>query len=108
MSRSDTSTAALVSISHIRGKLQRRVFRALMEYDNGDGATCDELERLLNLKHQTLSARVRELYLGGWIRKTKRLRLTSSGRYANVYRIRRVRKKRKPRERCTKCGQVIQ
>jgi predicted transcriptional regulator len=107
VSTADTSTDALISITHIRGKLQRRVFKALIEYDNGEGATCDELERMLNIKHQTLSARVRELYLGGFIRKTKRLRRTSSGRYANVYRVRRRRKPRKKRDRCPHCGQVM-
>lgn len=101
----NTSTEALISITHIRGKLKRKVFVTLRKYE--DGATCDELEHLLDLKHQTLSARVRELWQEGWILKTDYRRRTRSMRWATVYKVRRRRKKRSPRERCDHCGQIV-
>lgn len=101
----DTSTEALISILDIRGKLKRKVFVVLKRYANG--ATCDELERWLDMRHQTLSARVRELWQEGWIMKTGEIRLTRSGRSAQVYAVRRFRKKRSPRARCEHCGQVL-
>jgi len=101
----DMSTEALISILHIRGKLKRKVFAFLQQYENG--ATCDELERWLDMKHQTLSARVRELWQEGWIKKTGMSARTRSGRWAQVYAARKVRKKRSPRRRCDHCGQII-
>lgn len=87
----NTSIAALISIADIRGKLKRRVFVAIKER-GWEGATCDELEESLDLKHQTLSARVRELWKEGFLRKHGERR-TRSGRWATVYRARKVRKK---------------
>lgn len=102
----NTSVAALISISDIRGELKRRVFRALTAFGK-TGATCDELELTLDMRHQSLSARVRELWQEGWIRRTDRTRHTRSGRLAAVYVVRKRRKKRKPRSRCPRCGQVL-
>lgn len=100
-----TSVDALISIADIRGELKRRVFRALTSFEHG--ATCDQLERELAMKHQTLSARVRELWQDGFIRRSG-TRLTRSGRAASIYHVRQRRARRGPRERCDKCGQVIQ
>ena len=50
------------------------------------GATCEELEKATGLKHQTCSARLRDLYLAGAIERTGTLRPTSSGRMAAVWR----------------------
>ena len=95
--RVSTSIAALRSIEHVRGKLSRRVFQTIL-LRGSRGATCDELEHVLDLRHQTLSARVRELYLGGWIYRTTRRRLTRSKRQAIVYR---ARKERRPNTVCS-------
>lgn len=100
-----TSTDALISISHIRGKLKRRVFAVLRTFTFG--ATCDKLEQETGLKHQTLSARVRELWQEGWINRLAETRVTRSGRLAHVYKARKWRKDRSPRERCSRCGQVL-
>lgn len=100
----NTSKQALISIEHIRGKLKRRVFFALQTYARG--ATCDELERYMGLKHQTLSARVRELWMDGFLKKDG-VDMTRSGRMATVYRVRKYRVERKKRERCPHCGQVM-
>jgi hypothetical protein len=53
------------------------------------GATCDEAEQALEWRHQTVSARFRELELKGLFVKTKRKRTTTSGRKARVYVTRR-------------------
>ncbi len=60
---------------------------AIEEYIAGryDGATCDEIEEALNMKHQTASARVNELRHLNRIRRTLDTRPTRSGRAAVVY-----------------------
>lgn len=47
--------------------------------------TCDEVEIVTGLKHQTASARIRELALKGLIKDSGKRRLTRSGRKAVVY-----------------------
>jgi hypothetical protein len=54
--------------------------------DRAQGATCDETEAGLGLRHQTASARLRELFLAGWLFTTEETRLTRSHRRARVYR----------------------
>jgi hypothetical protein len=49
------------------------------------GSTCDEVEVALLLKHQTASARIRELVLGGYLEDSSRRRPTRSNRPARVY-----------------------
>lgn len=49
------------------------------------GATCDEVEVALGLRHQTASARLRELVLKGAIKDSGARRLTRSKRKAAVY-----------------------
>jgi hypothetical protein len=49
------------------------------------GATCDEVEQALEGRHQTISARIRELVLMHFIIDSKVRRLTRSGRLARVY-----------------------
>jgi hypothetical protein len=49
-----------------------------------EGATCDEVEVALGLRHQTASARMRELVMLGMATKTGRRRPTRSGRNAAV------------------------
>ena len=105
----NASTEALISISHIRGKLKKRVFKQLLESDAmvPCGMTCDDIEERLDARHQTISARVHDLYNDGFIYRTKRQRRTRSGRLAVVYRVRKRPKKIPPRERCECCGQVL-
>jgi hypothetical protein len=48
------------------------------------GATCDEIELMTGMRHQTASARIRELYLKDRI-KTVGKRQTRSGRMALIW-----------------------
>ncbi len=50
-----------------------------------NGATSDEIEALLALPHQNVSARFNELYADGLLQVTGLTRLTRNGRPANVY-----------------------
>jgi hypothetical protein len=53
--------------------------------DAPDGLTDDELEEKTGWRHQTVSARRRELVLSGRVRDTGARRMTSSGRQATVW-----------------------
>lgn len=70
-------------------KPRRRAKRfQILEYIEGKklvGTTCDEIEHALKLRHQTASARVRELWLDTEICKDGTTRKTSSGSLAIVY-----------------------
>jgi predicted transcriptional regulator len=52
---------------------------------SGRGATCDEVEERLSMRHQTASARIRELAIRGLIRDSSLRRGTRSGRPAIVW-----------------------
>jgi predicted ArsR family transcriptional regulator len=81
---SDTSAAAADSLDDdVLGRLRQSIYRLLK--NSPAGRTCDEIEELLGLRHQTASARLRELQLGGWIQASNHKRLTRSGRQARVY-----------------------
>jgi len=56
----------------------------LLQVRGTTGLTSDELEGLTGWRHQTASARLRELVLAGLAKDTDRRRLTSSGRTAVV------------------------
>ena len=78
-----TSRTAHDSIKPDKASLQSKVFDLI--HNRGPyGATCDEVEHSLGMRHQTASARVRELALAGRI-KVNGTRKTSSGRPARVY-----------------------
>ena len=79
----DTSAAALESIAPIRNGDSKRVLAAIKEHG---GLTCDECENILGMKHQTCSARFRDLALSGHIVKAGEKRKTLSGRKAEVWR----------------------
>ena len=66
------------------GTLRARVFAHVQE-QGARGATCDEIEEALDLKHQTASARVRELALRGDLEDSGKRRDTRSGRKAVVW-----------------------
>lgn len=77
-----TSQAAAVSVKPVTGRLRAQVLRTIEQ--NPDGLTDDDIEVLTGLKHQTASARRRELYLLGKIRSIGE-RPTRSGRKAKVW-----------------------
>lgn len=82
---SATSEAAADSLDEdMLGRLQRRMLNYLRRCGLR-GATSDEAEVALAMRHQTASARLRELELFGWAVKTDRRRFTRSGRGAFVY-----------------------
>ena len=80
---SDTSEAAAESIEPSVPTLQACVFACFVAASSG--LTCDEAEQETGLRHQTASARIRELVLLGAIHDSGRRRKTSSGRSARVY-----------------------
>ena len=49
------------------------------------GLICDELERMLGMKHQTASARMSEMVKEGRITRTEEIRSTRSGCPARVH-----------------------
>ena len=55
----DTSREAADSIVQQVNGMCREVLNAIRESE--DGLTCDEVEELLNMKHQTASARINDL-----------------------------------------------
>ncbi len=61
--------------------MKRVVFDAI-KMSGSAGATCDELETRLGMRHQTVSARLRGLFIDGVIQDTGIKRNTSSGRKA--------------------------
>lgn len=79
----DTSQAAAESIEKDAPRLQREILKLIDTYDT---ATCDEIEEMTNIRHQSCSARFRELVLAGRIIDTGLRRKTRSGRSARVYR----------------------
>jgi hypothetical protein len=81
---SDTSEAAAVAITPKAEGLRLLVYRHI--WRNGSyGATCCEVELALEMRHQTASARIRELYLSDDVRDSGRRRRTTSGRNAVVW-----------------------
>lgn len=81
---SDTSEAAAVEYENVRANDLFRVYRCILAAP--DGMTCDEVEDFLNMRHQTASARIRDLVLDGLVFDTEIRRKTRSGRTARVYR----------------------
>lgn len=78
---SDTSKAAARSIEP-DSKTLRGLILAFIRGRYPGGATCDEIERSMGLRHQTASARVTELRDAGYILDTGLRARTSSGRSA--------------------------
>lgn len=82
VAESSTSKAAADEMKPTAGTLRSRVLEYVLKH--GD-ATDDEIEQGLDLRHQTASARRRELVLGGQLVDTGRRRQTRSGRSATVW-----------------------
>lgn len=80
----DTSIAAAESIAELTPQLRAQIFEQIRLRE---GATCDELEISLDLKHQTASARVHELMKEGKIVDSGERRPTSSGAKAIVWKV---------------------
>ena len=80
----DTSIAAAESISEVSSALRAQVFDWIRACGK-DGATCDEIEVGLGLRHQTASARIRELVLKNRTVDSAARRLTRSARLAIVW-----------------------
>lgn len=83
MSR-DTSADALSSVAESVDKLRSIVLVAIRER-GAVGATCDEVEAALGMRHQTASARVNELMMEEKIADSGVRRRTRSGRKAIVW-----------------------
>jgi predicted transcriptional regulator len=79
-----TSRDAAVSVVDLTPSLRDRVYQHVLSKGNA-GATCDEVEAELKLRHQTASARVRELAQLGRIVDSTGRRKTRSGRYAVIW-----------------------
>ena len=79
---SETSEEAAKSL--YSGPIRERVHKIIESMDCL-GATDEELERRLNMKHQTVSARRRELVLMGRVKDSGVKRRTTSGRKAVVW-----------------------
>jgi hypothetical protein len=86
VSGSDTSEAAAESIKPSSSTLRFKVLTFIKEAGL-QGATDDEVEVALDLRHQTASARRRELVLSGHIRDSGSRRPTRSGRGATVWEL---------------------
>lgn len=82
--KSDTSSAAAESVERETPRLRALVFDAVRAAGR-EGATCDELEQCVHLRHQTCSARVNELRNEQRIVDSGERRLTRSGRMATVW-----------------------
>lgn len=82
--RVDTSRDAANSMQAALSSLQAHVFHWI-QAQGEHGSTCDEAEEALRMKHQTCSARIRELALKERILDSGERRPTRSGRNAVVY-----------------------
>lgn len=81
--RAGTSRAAARSVEHSSANARNMVLSAINASLNG--ATDDEIEQRTGLRHQTASARRRELVLLGEVRDSGERRATRSGRKAVVW-----------------------
>jgi predicted transcriptional regulator len=80
----ETSQAAAEAKSGSVQRERQRVLHAV--YDQGqNGATCDEVEVLLGLSHQTASARLNDLERMNRVHRPGETRTTRRGRQAKVY-----------------------
>lgn len=81
---SDTSLAAAKSQLPGAANMRNRVL-VYIRAARGMGMTCDECEEQMAGRHQSISARVRELVLLKKIRDSGHRRKTRSGRQARIY-----------------------
>jgi hypothetical protein len=81
---SDTSRDAAKRSDNSAGAIRIKILNYI-ESTGSRGATCDEVEETMQLKHQTASARIRELVLDDKIIDTGLRRKTRSGSGARIY-----------------------
>ena len=81
---SDTSEAAADSMIGPAVRKRLQAYEAIAEAGK-DGLTCDELEHVTSMSHQTASARIRELAMARRVADSGRRRNTRSGRKAVVW-----------------------
>ena len=79
----DTSKEAYLSVIPLISDMKARILTAI----RANPSTDDGLEHLLNMKHQTLSARRRELVKDKLIEESGDYMKTRSGRKARVWRV---------------------
>jgi len=80
----DTSEAAAQSVAGDAGQLREFIFDVI-KGSGGGGMTCDEVEVDTGMRHQTASARIRELQQRARVVDSSRRRPTRSGRLAIVW-----------------------
>lgn len=80
---SETSREAAESVAEISGAQRQAVADLIVQSPRTD----DEIEVLTGYRHQSCSARRRELVLAGVIEDSGEKRLTRSGRKATVWRL---------------------
>jgi len=78
----DTSIEAYDSVQEYIPTIIQRIYKILLKTSP---KTCDELEMILGMKHQTVSASLRKLFKLGLIKDIGERRLTRSGRKAIVW-----------------------
>lgn len=81
---SDTSHDAAESIESKAQALRSKIYKIIKE-QQPPGVTCWEIERHMGLRHQTASARIRELVLKGKLRDSGFRRKTDTRRDAVVW-----------------------
>lgn len=81
---SATSQAAATSINGSAANLRNTVLSTIRAA-GAHGMTCDEVEVALSMRHQTASARIRELFLRNQIFDSTRRRRTRSNHTAVVW-----------------------
>lgn len=82
--RSKTSRDAAISVIPVVRGIQAQLLDCIRK-QGAHGITDDEMEQLLGLKHQTVSAQRRQLVKQGYIHDSGKTRPTRSGRRATVW-----------------------
>jgi hypothetical protein len=80
---SDTSREAAARVEGSAASMRAKVVAFIKA--RPEGATCDEVEAGLDMRHQTASARVREAFVADQLMITPDRRPTRSGSFARVY-----------------------
>lgn len=75
----------LAWVSHDESSALRRVVKMLL--DSTDGLTCDEIEVITGISHQTCSATITHASRRGLLIKSSLRRPTRTGRLARVYQL---------------------
>ena len=84
MTFTNTSKEALASVRPYVPGMRDQIWNFISNMQK-NGATCDEVEQMYCMRHQTASARIRELFLAGKIVDSGERRATRSGRSAVVW-----------------------